>query len=63
MYPSLVFEPRCEKTPRATCKLHVRTIKVQIMALQTARANNKGADQPCSLINAFVVRYLETMIT
>ena len=27
--------------------------------LQTACANNKGADQPRSLINAFVVRYLE----
>ena len=31
--------------------------------LQTAYANNKGADQPRSLINAFVVRYLESMIT
>ena len=47
MHPSLVFEPRREKTP----------------GLQTACANSKGADQPRSLINAFVVRYLESMIT
>ena len=25
MYPSLVFESRCEKTPGATCKMYVRT--------------------------------------
>ena len=31
--------------------------------LQTACANNKGADQLRSLINAFVVHYLENMIT
>ena len=31
--------------------------------LQTACANNKGADQLRSLINAFVVRYLESMLT
>ena len=31
--------------------------------LQTQCANNKGADQLRSLINAFVVRYLESMIT
>ena len=31
--------------------------------LQTACANNKGAGQPRSLINAFVVRYLDSMIT
>ena len=30
---------------------------------ETACANNKGADEPHSLINAFVVRYLESMIT
>ena len=48
MYPTLVFESRPEKTPGATCKLHVRIIKMQIN---------------CGLINAFVVRYLESMIT
>ena len=48
MYLALIFEPRREKT----CK--------------TARANNKGADQPAylhSLINAFIVRYLDSIIT
>ena len=49
MYPALVFEPRREKTPGppANCIC----------------ANNKGVGQPHSLINAFVVRYLESMIT
>ena len=48
MYPTLVFEPRHEKTPSH---------------LQTAGANNKSADQPCSLINVFVFRCSESMIT
>ena len=48
MYPTLVFEPCEEKTPGPP---------------ETACANSKGADQQCSLINTFVVRYLESMIT
>ena len=44
--------PRHPRSPprKKTCKLQVRS-------------NNKGADQPHSLINAFVVRYLESIIT
>ena len=49
MYPALMFEPCHEKT----CLLNIC-------------ANSKGADQPAhqhSVINAFVVRNLESIIT
>ena len=52
MYRAFMFEPR-RQTQRGE-------------KLQTASANNKGADQPAHprrLINAFVVRYLKSIIT
>ena len=55
-----IIEPHHDKT----CFCHMRTTKAQI-SLRLPYANNKGADQPAhprSLISAFVVRCLDSII-